>query len=79
MSDATRVLRTFANELEAQLAQSVLEVHGIPSAVVRDDAGGAMPWLQLLHPVRLVVRDDDAAEAARLLETGLPVRRVASV
>ena len=68
MSDATRVLRTFANELEAQLAQAVLDAHGIPSAVVRDDAGGAMPWLQLLHPVRLIVRGEDAEEAARLLD-----------
>jgi Putative prokaryotic signal transducing protein len=68
MSASTTVLRTFANELEAQLAQAVLDAHGIPSAVVRDDAGGAMPWLQLLHPVRLVVRGEDAVEAARLLD-----------
>ena len=68
MSAATTVLRTFANELEAQLAQAVLDAHGIPSAVIRDDAGGAMPWLQLLHPVRLLVRGEDAAEAARLLD-----------
>jgi len=68
MSPSTTVVRTFANELEAQLAQAVLDAHGIPSAVVRDDAGGAMPWLHFLHPVRLVVRDDDAAEAARLLD-----------
>lgn len=67
MPDAT-VLRTFASPLEAQIAQAVLDAHGIPSAVVRDDAGGAMPWLQLLHPVRLLVREEDAAEAARLLD-----------
>jgi hypothetical protein len=35
---------------------------------VRDDAGGAMPWLQLLHPIRLLVNGDDAEEAARLLD-----------
>ena len=65
----TYVIRTFPNELEAQLAQSVLEANGIPSAVVRDDAGGAMPGLHVLHPVRLVVREEDVAEAVRLLET----------
>lgn len=65
---ATIVLRTFANELEAELAHAVLDAHGIPSVVVRDDGGGAMPWLQVLHPVRLLVRTDDAAEAARLLD-----------
>jgi len=62
------VLRTFADELQAQLAQAVLDAHGIPSVVVRDDGGGTMPWLQLLHPVKLLVREDDAAEASRLLD-----------
>jgi hypothetical protein len=71
MSAAPTVLRTFANDLEAQLAQAVLDAHGIPSAVLRDDAGGAMPWLQLLHPVRLLVRPEDATEAARLLDEDL--------
>lgn len=68
MSDASYVIRTFPNTLEAELAQAALEANGIPSALMSDDAGGMMPWLHVLHPVRIVVREQDVTEAIRVLE-----------
>jgi len=54
------VIRTFANEIEAHVAQAVLDANGIDSGLIRDDANGMMPWLQWLHPIRLVVREEDS-------------------
>lgn len=68
------VIRTFANEVEAHVAQAVLDANGIDSFLIRDDAGGMMPWLQWLHPIRLVVREEDSIEAFELLNSppGMP-------
>jgi hypothetical protein len=63
------VIRTFANEVEAHVAQAVLDANGIDSYLMRDDAGGMMPWLQWLHPIRLVVREEDSIEAFELLNS----------
>ncbi len=63
------VIRTFANEVEAHVAQAVLDANGIDSFLMRDDAGGMMPWLQWLHPIRLVVREEDSIEALDLLNS----------
>jgi hypothetical protein len=68
MSDAVFVIRTFGDELTAQVAQAVLEAHEIPSALIRDDAGGVLPFLNTLHPVRLAVREEDVDLAVQLLE-----------
>jgi putative signal transducing protein len=63
------VIRTFASEAEAHVAQAVLDANGIDSFLIRDDANGMMPWLQWLHPIRLVVREEDSGDAADLLDT----------
>ena len=68
-ADLNSVIRTFANEVEAHVAQAVLDANGIDSFLIRDDAGGMMPWLQWLHPIRLVVRDEDSVEALELLNS----------
>ena len=62
------VIRTFTNETQAHIAQAVLDANGIDSDLIRDDAGGMMPWLQQLHPIRLVVREEDSAQAVDLLD-----------
>jgi hypothetical protein len=69
MGEAMRVIRQFVVEMEAQVARSVLEAHGIPAVVLRDNAGGMLPALQYLYPVRLAVRAQDAHEALRLLDS----------
>jgi hypothetical protein len=66
------VIRTFTSEIQAQIAQAVLDANGIDSGVIRDDAGGMMPWLQQLHPIRLVVREEDSSDAVDLLDSPPP-------
>ncbi|AHG93542.1 Protein of unknown function DUF2007 (plasmid) [Gemmatirosa kalamazoonensis] len=69
MSDEIVVLREFLNELDARFASTVLEANGIPSQVLADTAGGAYPSMALVYPVRLLVRAEDAALAAEVLDT----------
>lgn len=69
MSDEIVVLRKFGNELDARFAATILEANGIPAQVIADTAGGAYPSLALLFPVRLLVRAEDAADAAEILDT----------
>src|SRR5690349_18094059 len=78
MEDAVRddeviVLRKYVSEVEATMAHLVLEAHNIPSAVMRDTAGGMIPSMALLYPVRLAVRREDAEEARRILDTEAPL------
>ena len=68
MSDELYVIRTFSNEVEASLAEAVLDANGIPSTLISDTAGGSMPWLNALHPVRLMVRRSDIETAVMLLD-----------
>jgi Putative prokaryotic signal transducing protein len=63
------VLRKYSTEVEARLAQSVLEANGIPAEVSADTAGGALPSIALVFPVRLLVRARDAEVARELLDT----------
>jgi hypothetical protein len=69
MADAMTVIRDYLNEMEALVARSVLEAHEIPAVVLRDDAGGMLPPLHVLFPVRLAVRAIDAKEAIRILDS----------
>jgi hypothetical protein len=68
MDDEIVVVRTFGTEVEAQLAQAALAAEGIPSIVLPDNAGGMLPMLQVLFPVRLAVRRDDAEAALTVLD-----------
>jgi hypothetical protein len=63
------VLRKYSTEVEARLDAAVLEANGIPAEVSADTAGGALPSIALVFPVRLLVHSDDAAIALELLDT----------
>lgn len=67
--DDVVVLRKYVNELEARLACTILEANGVPAQVLADTAGGAYPSMALVFPVRLLVRAEDAALAAEILDT----------
>jgi hypothetical protein len=69
MGEAMVILREYVNEMEALIARSVLEAHGIPAVVLRDDAGGMLPVMHFLYPVRLAVRSADSAHALRVLDS----------
>ena len=68
MSDAPVVISSYANEMEALVAQAVLRAHDIPSMLLRDDAGGMQVALTFLRGVRLAVRHADAVRALHVLE-----------
>lgn len=63
------VIREYLNEMEALVARSVLEANEIPAVVLRDDAGGMLPAMHLLYPVRLAVPAAEADQALRILDT----------
>jgi hypothetical protein len=68
MGEAMAVIREYVNEMEALVARSVLEAHEIPAVVLRDDAGGMLPAMRMVYPVRLAVRATDAIQALRILD-----------
>ncbi len=68
MPENAFVVRTFPNSIEAEFAQAVLDANAIPSMLLKDNAGGMLPFLNVLHPVRLVVRQGDVDTAVRLLD-----------
>ena len=69
MSDQVVVLKTFNNEIEAAMAQQVLQEAGMTAFVSKDDAGGMEPQLQQTNGVRLVVHRVDERRASKLLKT----------
>jgi hypothetical protein len=68
MPEPLHIVRTFPNDVEADLARAVLAAHDIDSVIIRDSASGMLPWLNTLHPVRLAVRPEQAELAGRLLD-----------
>ncbi|MBX3134173.1 MAG: DUF2007 domain-containing protein [Gemmatimonadaceae bacterium] len=68
MPENAFVVRTYQNSIEAEFAQAVLDANSIPSMLLKDNASGMLPFLNVLHPVRLVVRQGDVDTAVRLLD-----------
>ena len=68
MAAQMQVIREYLNEMDALVARTVLDAHQIPAVVLRDDAGGMLPSMHLLFPVRLAVRVGDAAQALAILD-----------
>ena len=69
MSEEIVVIKTFANEIEANMAQQVLQESGVRAFVSTDDAGGMEPHLQRTNGVRLLVNRADAELASAALQT----------
>ena len=62
------VIRTFARDVDARLAEAVLDANGIDSMIIGDNAAGMLPYLNSLHPIRIAVKEEDVEEATRLLD-----------
>jgi hypothetical protein len=69
VEDELMVLRRYGDELAARMDAMALEANGIPAQVSADTAGGALPSLAFVFPVRLIVRAEDAAAALEILDT----------
>ncbi len=62
------VIRTFSRDVDARLAEAVLEANGIQSIIIGDNAAGMLPYLNAMHPIRLAVKEEDVEEAVKLLD-----------
>lgn len=67
----TVVVRTYSNEVEARIDAAALEAHEIDCMILADNAGGALPAMSMLFPIRLVVHRSELDRARRVLE-GVP-------
>jgi hypothetical protein len=67
MSSDLEVVGKYQFEYQAQVARLALEAEGMDAAVLADNAGGMLPSLQILFPVRLMVRSEDAERARAIL------------
>jgi hypothetical protein len=67
MSDDPVVLKVFNNEIDAAMAQEVLQPAGVNAFVFKDDGGGMEPHLQRTNGVRLLVTRADAEQAQQIL------------
>ena len=68
--DGLFIIRTFSRDVDARLAEAVLDANGIESIVIGDNAAGMLPYLNSLHPIRIAVKEADVDEATRLLDVG---------
>ena len=68
MPENAFVVRAFQNSVEAEFARAVLDANGIASMLLKDNASGMLQFLDVMHPVRLVVRQGDVDTAVRLLD-----------
>jgi hypothetical protein len=64
------IIRTFSRDIDARLAEAVLDANGIESIIVGDNAAGMLPYLNALHPIRLAVNEADVEDAISLLDAG---------
>jgi hypothetical protein len=69
VTDKLFVIRTFSSDVDARLAEAVLEAHGIESSLIGDNAAGMLPYLNAMHPIRLVVKESDIDVALGLLDS----------
>ncbi len=66
--DDLQVIRTFINNVDAELARTALQAAGIESMIRADDCGGTRPHLWM-GGVELLVRGEDVARAEEVLAT----------
>ncbi len=65
MSADPVVVRTYPNEIAADLARIALETEGITALVQSQDAAGLLRYVQ---GVELIVRRDELEQARRILD-----------
>ncbi|MEX2572321.1 MAG: DUF2007 domain-containing protein [Gemmatimonadota bacterium] len=61
------VIRSYANEFEAEFAKAELAAADIPVQLLTDGLGGVHPHLQFARGIRLAVPESEAEAARDLL------------
>ena len=67
------IVARYLLEHEAELARATLEAEGIQAAILADNAGGMIPGMQILFPMRLAVAEEDAERAREILSSPEPL------
>ena len=68
MHEDLSIVRSYATDIEGELACAMLGAHGIDALLVRDSASGMIPSLNVAHPVRVAVPTWQAEAAAAILD-----------
>ena len=68
MANNPVMIAEYSSELDAELARSRLESAGIEAWVLKDDAGGMQPQLQITQGVKLFVDETDIDEALKIID-----------
>jgi len=68
MFDNQVVVKTFGTEVEAEMDRTRLEAAGIPAMVTSDDCGGMRPHLAYTLGVKLIVPQEQEAQAREVLD-----------
>ncbi len=63
------LVKEFANRQLAEMAKSVLESQGVHSSIQMADAGGAMPFMEFVSPVALMVSEENYHRALQILDS----------
>lgn len=71
MTDLT-TLGTYGSLTEAELVRARLSFSGIDSIVQADDVSGTLPTLGITQGIKVLVREEDLADALEALERMLP-------
>ena len=66
------VVKSFEDQLDAEIAKGHLESEGIEAKIVKDDAGGMFPSLQQTGGVQVLVSEDRLDEAKKILRQKHP-------
>ena len=67
MDKELEIVGSYTSEAEANICKATLAAENIPAVILRDDAGGMDPQLQLTQGVRLMVRRSDLELAREIL------------
>ena len=62
------MIAEYYSEIDAEMARSQLEAADIEAWILKDDAGGMQPQLQMSQGVRLFVDEKDVEEALGILD-----------
>lgn len=68
MAYSMKLLKSFNNRTDAELAKSFLESNGIKSFIIADDIGKMYPAASIYWGVKLFVNDKDFELADNLIE-----------
>jgi hypothetical protein len=61
-------IRSYSNQITAELARGALEAEGIATILLSDDLGGTHPHFQMTLGIQLLVHQSDKEQALAILE-----------